>query len=527
MKIVLISTFILLTTNTFSQATLQWKQDFGVDTSSVETVTKLLVDANENIIECGNFVSTLDINTIADFTVKFNPNGTMQWFTVHHGPVNIAEQLNDAVLDYQNNIICVGSYTNNAGNNDFMILKYSPSGALIFMDTIDGTAQLNDVASKVCVDGLANIYVSGSSESLPGQNQSRTLKLSPFGNILWDHVSPVVTTCNFMSIDNAGNITITGSHGNLAPYSFVIEQIDNAGNTLWSKHFQPDLASAGISVCNGGNGINYVAANIVYDPSSNDGDIWLMKFNQLGDTLWSRIVNVSDSFIDNVNCMKLLNDKLYLCGYAKAGNQNYLQNFLTAAIDTNGNQLWVDTINGATNKEDYANDLIIEPNTGQLIVIGTTRNLGAEFNWLLQGYDTAGARQFQIILDNGYADEGKNILTTANGYFVCNGTNTYTMGHQDATVISYTTLPLFIGGVNAENHISFYPQPFHQSLKLNCSLLNGSIQLQILNLNGQQVYQTTIDHQFQNLNLDVPAGTYLYVVYQNGLAITEGKLMKQ
>ncbi|MEE8574910.1 MAG: SBBP repeat-containing protein [Thermodesulfobacteriota bacterium] len=61
------------------------------------------------------------------YTVKFDPDGSMAWYGLYSGPLDIADQLYAMTLDSSNNVYVAGQSHNgrNTGKYDFLTIKYS------------------------------------------------------------------------------------------------------------------------------------------------------------------------------------------------------------------------------------------------------------------------------------------------------------------------------------------------------------------------------------------------------------------
>lgn len=501
-----------------------WKKDFGIDTTTIENSKKVLVDNQGNIFQCGNYFSALDSSNINTFIIKYDASGNLLWSQTFSSPLSRIDKINDAVLDQNSNLICAGKYSHANSSTDFLIIKYSSTGNLLWVDTVDGTSNSYDEATALTTDLSNNIYIVGNTTT-PSGYHVRTIKLDSNGFIVWDSTNTGMFNANQISLDNSGNCIVSGNSGNSLNHShFAIEKIDLTGSITWTKVFNTGLNSNCVKSISDAVGNIYALGNILNSPSA--GSIWVIKLNSIGDIIWQKVIDASNGFVSDGFDFILSGNKIFLCGDSFHSNQNATQDFLTIGMDTTSQVLWTDIVNGQTDKKDYAAHLVCDTQKN-VFVIGTTRDLGAEFNWLVEEYDSTGTQLFRSIIDNGYSDEGLQIELINQNLFVCAGTNTYDVGHLDATVMKFSVMPLLVAGVIPDSDIKFYPQPFSSALHLK---MNGTIQncnLHIFNLWGTEILNKPLIKSDEKIDFDFPKGEYFYTLIQNGIQITSGKLICQ
>jgi hypothetical protein len=98
--------------------------------------------------------------------------------------------------------------------SDFLVVKYSPSGARFWAARYDGFMNAEDYPSALTVDSAGNIYVTGHSDfESPdsGVRQFATLKYDPSGRELWRnwHVSQQYDGSRSLAVDTNGSVYIT------------------------------------------------------------------------------------------------------------------------------------------------------------------------------------------------------------------------------------------------------------------------------------------------------------------------------
>src|SRR5688572_24938820 len=79
--------------------------------------------------------------------------------------------VNDMSVDKDGNVYVAGStgYKSDLERHDMLIVKIDPKGTHVWMDTVQGDAQLRDVAYDIEIDKNGDIYLAGGSVEIPPQ----------------------------------------------------------------------------------------------------------------------------------------------------------------------------------------------------------------------------------------------------------------------------------------------------------------------------------------------------------------------
>lgn len=189
-------------------------------------------------------------------------------------------------------------------------------------------------------------------------------------------------------------------------------KIDFFGNIIWQKIYSSGYYKYVASIQEASDGGYLIAGTIKYSYSGN-GDIFILKLDNLGNILWQK--SYGTNFNDSLSFLKKTSDD----GYILAGNsyspQNIGQCFFLLKLDINGNILWQKCYG---NGNEINVDLIEEDLDGGFIVSG--------------GTDFSKAFILKIDLIG-------NILWQKNYYLGSNIYNTFAARTLDGIAIAYTT----------------------------------------------------------------------------------------
>lgn len=332
--------FLGIIQNTFAQ-TFSWGN--VLSGSSSETITSSVTDAAGNVYVAGPFwSSTITLGTItltntnssgsyADvYVAKYTPAGVISWAKSVGGTGD--DYAMDIAVDGAGNVTVVGSFqgtadfnpsttvnnlsTPNANNFDAYVLKLSSTGSYLWAKSFSGVDF--DQAESVALDASGNVIVGGwfgaSIDINPGPvvttltsagfEEGFIAKLNSSGTFMWGkkYGGALSDQIKKISVDNAGNVAVVGRFMNA---SYVVEntvmKVNSAGVIQWSKvvdgwdctlkdvKFDPwgNIFIAGDFIdsvdVDLGPGVNMYRNN-----TYTDDDIYLIKLNGAGNTLWAK-----------------------------------------------------------------------------------------------------------------------------------------------------------------------------------------------------------------------------------------------
>lgn len=268
--------------------------------------------------------------------------------------------------------VCGTTWTDTSGN-DFLVIKYSPSGDVMWSQTYNGTYNGSDEASAIAVDTNGNVYVTGSSEGkIPGTSSPSgkdyvTIKYDKDGNKKWTaryngnanttDSTAAIGIFNDTSIVVTGFITQTTTGRNFGTIAYG----STAGNQLWVTTYTGTATGSvdeASSLTTDEDGYIYVNGRSTGD---NGRDLMTMKYENDGDIVWER------RYADYLGGNRLYErDPIAL---DKNGNV-YAAGTLGATTDcalikynASGTFQWVQTYDGAGSTTDQVLAIAVDTNT--------------------------------------------------------------------------------------------------------------------------------------------------------------------
>jgi hypothetical protein len=120
----------------------------------------MVVDLNDNIILFAGYGPYTNNTAIL---LKYSSAGTVLWTNFTSGFFFNLGHIAIPVVDNGNNVLITASFTNSFNGSDYLTMKYSSAGVLVWTNTYNGSANGDDQANALAVDSVGNVFVTGSS----------------------------------------------------------------------------------------------------------------------------------------------------------------------------------------------------------------------------------------------------------------------------------------------------------------------------------------------------------------------------
>lgn len=308
--------------------------------------------------------------------IKTNSTGKEQWRKTYGGnkpdfPYHMLETTDG-------NYFLIGySQSFRNGDYDIYLLKIKPTGTLVWQKTYGGAA--NDFGMDIIKTNDGNYLIVGSTNSVSYDDQDAYLiKINSEGNILWektyggnedDFGNSVIQTSSG-SIVMLGQ-TFSGSAQNGDAY---LLKLDQHGDTTWTKRFGGSQHDDGIYLTTSSDG-GYV---FVVRDSSNAGkdvDIRVIKTNSSGTIVWNKVYGGDKK--DTPKMIQCTSDG----GFVIAGHSRSFgwinPDMWILKCNSNGDTVWTRHFGGPDHEHCYVTRQL--PN-GSYIAVGKTESYGPDFD---------------------------------------------------------------------------------------------------------------------------------------------------
>ncbi|MFH1313512.1 MAG: T9SS type A sorting domain-containing protein [Candidatus Eisenbacteria bacterium] len=312
------------------------------------------------------------------YYIKTDADGEVDWAKTYGGTGTDHGSSVQQTLD--GGYILAG-YTNSsgAGGYDILLAKTDSGGTVDWAYTYGGWAddrawhvQQTMPDSGYIVAGYTETFGAGGGDAYVLRTDARGGFLwgRPYGGPDWDEARHISQT-----FPDSGYILVgtTSSYGAGADDVYLIK-IDADGDTLWTRTCGGTGSEYGYSVQRTFPDSGYVIVGNTYSFGAGDSDLYLVKTDQDGDTLWTRTFGGS-----SVEYGYSVQQTSPQPGYIIAGSTRSFGegNFDAYVIktDTQGDPVWTRTYGGALYDDGYCVRQTA-PDSGY-VVAGSTRSFGA------------------------------------------------------------------------------------------------------------------------------------------------------
>jgi len=297
---------------------------------------------------------------------------------------------------------------------------------------------------------------------------------------------------------------------------FYLAKTNSQGDTLWTRTYggsDYDDASSVQQTADGG----YVVAGSTYSFGAGSYDFYLVKTNGQGDTLWTRTYGGSDLDVA-YSVQQTANGGYIVAGETRSFGARDADLYLVKT-DSQGDTVWTRTYGGSS--EDWANSVDTTPDGGY-IVAGATESFGAgSYDFYLVKTNGQGDTLWTRTYGGSYVDGARSVQRTADGgYIVAGGTESFGAGLVDFYLVKTgPELAVEPPAVSLPTEYALfqnYPNPFNPLTTIRYDVSRtGPVSLKVFDLLGREMatlVQGTVPTGSYTITWDaenLPSGLYL------------------
>jgi hypothetical protein len=314
--------------------------------SAADELAAGILARGTNVYAVGTITSATATGSQDFLTLKYRDSGELEWAARLDGDGHFTDRAIAMAVDMQGNVLLVGDSIGTNGGFDIVVLKYAPTGNLLWKYSYDGPAHGSDRAVGIRVPSSGSIYVAGTSIEATGESSAVTLKLDADGQEQWvvretssDYSGAGVRG---FDVDSAGNVVTVATER----FYCMTWKYDANGVRQWTARYRAEESASMYAwdVRFDASG-NVLAAANLYGSGINDAV--LVKYGLNGEQLWA--TRIAEP-----------NGVAHVQGMAVDGAGNtYLtmspvSHMVTVKVGSNGAQLWSITYNDTGFFTDYA-----------------------------------------------------------------------------------------------------------------------------------------------------------------------------
>jgi hypothetical protein len=429
--------------------------------------------------------------------------------------------------------LIVGVTTPVIGDSDIYVMKTNVGGDTLWTKTFGGNK--SDYPHTLLPTNDGNYFILGFTKSFgAGGYDIWLLKMNPSGTILWtktyggtgdDQGKDIIPTSD-------GNYMITGNtnYSGGLNYDALLLKIDSSGAILWTRnyggtHFE---SSHSVKQCLDG---GYIFAGQTLSYGKGAGDVWVVKTNSIGDTLWTK--TYGDTAADEASCILVNSDGTYvLVGETSSyGAGNIDVYFLK--IGSTGNMIWNKTY-GGTGKD--LSHMIQHTADGGYVIGAISRSFGwiNPDMWIIKT-DANGNSLWTKHYGSWYHDHCYVAKQTADGGYIALGHQEDITGRLHVFFVKLNDTgnitPSAVTEFSFDNSIIVYPNPSNGIFKIDFQdNIPVDAEIEIHNLLGQTIYSDKINQSNKNRIIDISeieSGIYFFSVISDSHKSTKKIILKK
>ena len=282
--------------------------------------------------------------------------------------------------------------------------------------------------------------IGGVTWPLTGKSDIYLLKTDSLGDLLWDRVYGGAYTDNAKCVQQTldGGFVITGETqlGQVGYPDLYLLKTDSLGSVLWDRRYGGSYGDGGESVHQTPDG-GYVIAGYTSPPGGGGLDVYLIKTDTLGDILWDRTYGGLGN--EKGHSVQQAQDGGYVIAgwtssFGAGGGDVYL-----VKTDSSGNTLWEATYGGSNG--DFGRSLC-KTMDGGYIIAGETWSFGSgDADVYLVKTDSLGGLLWETTYGGDTLDYAFSVQQTRDGGYVIVGW-TFSFGAGGSDLYFIKTDPL-------------------------------------------------------------------------------------
>ena len=417
--------------------------------------------------------------------------------------------------------------TNSFGNGgqDMYLVKTDNYGNQLWYKTYGGPNWEYGISVEQTTD---EGYILCGSYSGIGNDTMTLIKTDAGGNEVWNkryRGSVYRDVGQFVRQTTDGGFIAVGFTGPGFTEDIYVVKTDFNGNIQWSQTYGGagrDLGECIRQTSDGG----YVIFGQTNSFGHGGEDMYLIRTNSMGDTIWTKTYGTSSNEIGS---------SLYITtdhGFIMLGYQDTTGgNLYLVKADSLGNEQWSNYYGGTGWDLGYC---VQQTTDGGYVLAGRKENTSAGTNDMYcVKTDNSGVIQWQYTYPKGILSDACSIQQTTDGGYILLGSTTDTTGGLNIDMYLVKINASGILSVHDENsesiNVSAYPNPFNDYATIEFDNHDSKeFSLKILNLQGQVVStidKITTEHVVIERN-NLESGLYFFQLLCNDKqVIATGKLI--
>lgn len=451
------------------------------------------------------FQKTFGIDSIGDYGQSVVQSGDEGYFVAGVEVIQVG-----ATTFIGNGVILrTDKYGNQLWRNSYT----TPSSTDLTFDNINKTSDNNLIVTGVVNYGFTNDYY-----------DVYLSKIDTNGNVLWYKNYGGLHRQRGMQVkETFDNGFVIGGwnevNGSANSISFYLIKTNSFGDTIWTRAYPNNgMRQTGYAVEQTPDS-GFVIVGSIQQPTQIGTDIFIVKTNPAGDTLWTKIIDYSGT--GEARDVKISsNGNIIISGWISPTS---CADPILTELDQNGNIIWFYSYNSNTGFCEWNYSLCNTNDNGYAIF-----GMDGSSDYYLVKIDSVGNQQWFNKFNESSTDYGYNVRQTSDGGFIMTGITSNT--NSNIILIKTDSSGNVLSAINEiRNSDNFFVFPNPTSNNLN--IQNNSsqiIQFTLYNSLGETIISKSLTNKTSTINLSAYSNDiYFYKVLNENGEIKSGKIVKQ
>jgi len=328
--------------------------------------------------------------------------------------------------------------------HDYLILKYSSAGSLLWPASYDGTGHGDDQPSDMVLRPGGGVYVTGISRGESTRNDCFTVAYDDSGDVVWESRydgEPHAGDAGYACSNHPGGgvivvgVTCNGQEDGCDCLAVLYEQ---SGTESWVATYDgPDgLDDYAKAVAADTSGTVYVAG---YSRGPlDDYDLIALKYDTDGELQWTYRYGYSVGGDDAACAIAVGPHGRVLVAGTSCGPDSG-EDYVIVCLSADGSEQWVARYDGLSSDSDKCYAMAVD-DSGNVYVTGLSYDVGTAIDFLTIKYNSSGAQIWTARYDGQYgggADSANDIVVDADGRVIVAGSAAQEDWSGDLTVVVY------------------------------------------------------------------------------------------
>lgn len=412
-----------------------------------------------------------------------------------------SEQILSAQQTNDGGYIFAGNINMGAGYGDAYMLKTDSLGMPMWAKAYGGTYSDDAYSVQQTFDGgfimcgRKTTYTGGS-----GDINVYLIKTDGAGNVIWSKTYGTTDVdmgvyCHELS--NGGYVVFGNTHYN--DNDILVIRTDMNGDTLWTKAYgRIGKADAITDVYTTANE-EFILVGMTEGIVTNAGDAYMIKLNNNGDTLWTKIFSgVNQEILSSVH--QTSDGGMIITGSSYNFNPgNSVNDIFLIKTDSLANPNWIINYNSGGSEN---SDNVLPTNDGGYLITGSHLALGAapnDWNLLLTKTDSLGTSGCNDSIITFTELSSSTLIGNVN-LDISSGciTTNLPINSSAGGVVNDICNTLGVNSIENKIPFSIIPNPSNGSFEIKFENEINIEKLEIYDLSGASIYEQIIGNEFDN-----------------------------